>query len=266
MASLLRVLAAKPYGSVLRRSFAGLAAKSNQGPEITTSNSSATDDSPPSFETLRGVINDNTLRAIKHTHMSPVQAQIFPLLPDLVLPYNPATPRSINKPRDLLVKAKTGTGKTMGFLIPAIEARSKAIEAHLESSVEDAGITLTAPQRAKAINSYATERVGTLIVSPTRELATQIAVEATNLTKKHLGFQIRVLLGGESKMRQIREWQGRKDIVVCTPGRILDLLESNLQFAEALKYTQMVSHLSFCVPFRLRSTFTSLIIPELAYS
>lgn len=254
MASLLRVLAAKPYASVLRRSFAALAAKpTNQVPNPTPSNSSNDQGATP-FETLRGVIDNNTLKAIKHTHMSPVQARIFPLLPDLVLPYDPAAPRSADKPKDLLVKAKTGTGKTMGFLIPAIEGRLKAIDAHLESSAINTGITVTPQLKAKARHSYAVERVGTLIVSPTRELATQIAVEATNLTKNHLGFQIRVLLGGESKFRQIKEWQGRKDIVVCTPGRMLDLLESNPQFSEALKYTQMVSLLFF-----FGCTFPSLV-------
>lgn len=240
MASLLRVLAAKPYASVLRRSFAVLATKpTNEGPVNDATPSSSTSDATP-FETLRGVIDNNTLKAIKHTHMSPVQARIFPLLPDLVLPYNAATPRSKDDPKDLLVKAKTGTGKTMGFLIPAIEARLKAIDAHLESSVDDAGIELNPRSKLRAISNYGIERVGTLIVSPTRELATQIAVEAANLTKHHLGFQVRVLLGGESKRRQISEWRGRKDIVVCTPGRILDLLETEPDFAKALKYTQMV--------------------------
>ena len=239
MASLLRVLAAKPYTSVLRRSFAVLAAK-NQIPDATTSLASSSNDQAPAFETLRGVIDDNTLKAIKHTHMSPVQARIFPLLPDLVLPYDPAALRSTDNPKDLLVKAKTGTGKTMGFLIPAIEARLKAIDAHVQSTVENGAIDATPKLRAKATQKYAIERVGTLIVSPTRELATQIAVEATNLTTKHLGFQVRVLLGGESRGRQIRDWEGRKDIVVCTPGRILDLLESVPQFSDALKYTQMV--------------------------
>ncbi|KAF8804539.1 hypothetical protein BYT27DRAFT_7106725, partial [Phlegmacium glaucopus] len=56
------------------------------------------------------------------------------LLPDLTFPYNPSTLHTKDKPRDLLVKAKTGTGKSMGFLIPAIEARLKAINAHVESS------------------------------------------------------------------------------------------------------------------------------------
>jgi ATP-dependent RNA helicase MSS116 len=254
MASLFRVLAAKPYTSVLRRSFAVLAEKPiNQSPD-TTPSSSSNAEGATAFETLRGVIDDKTLKAIKHTHMSPVQARIFPLLPGLVLPYNPDTPRSKENPKDLLVKAKTGTGKTMGFLIPAIEARLKAIDAHIESSVNDSGIKLNEASIAKAINNYAVQRAGTLIVSPTRELATQIAVEAMNLTKNHRGFQTRILLGGESKFRQIREWEGRKDIVVCTPGRILDLLETNPRFSEALKYTQMVS---LFFSFFVRS-FTSL--------
>ena len=229
--------------------------ESHQGPDPSTS-----------FETLRGVVHEKTLKAIKHTHMSPVQAQIFPLLPDLALPYDPATPRTKDKPRDLLVKAKTGTGKTMGFLIPAIEARLKAIHAHVESSLKDSGITVTPQFKAKAINRYATERVGTLIISPTRELATQIAVEAANLTAKHIGFQVRVLLGGESRYRQIKEWQGRKDIVVCTPGRVLDLLESEPQFADALKHTQVVSvFFSLSLPSLTRNCFflkNQLILDE----
>lgn len=251
MASLFRALATRHCTSVLRRSFAVSAAKTTGIDATATTGIDATaikqvDEAPnpsTSFETLRGVVDDNTLRAIKHTHMSPVQARIFPLLPDLALPYDPATPPTKDKPRDLLVKAKTGTGKTMGFLIPAIEARLKTLNAHAESILSDSSVTVTPQFKAKAINRYATDRVGTLIVSPTRELATQIAVEAANLTK-HVGFQIRVLLGGESKYRQIREWQGRKDIVVCTPGRILDLLETEPQFSAALKYTQVVRLLS----------------------
>lgn len=235
MASFLRALAAKNCTLVLRRSFAAVAARTT--PASTTNQ---LDEGSIPFETLRGVVDDNTLKAIKHTHMSLVQSQIFPLLPDLAQPYDPATPRTKDNPRDLLVKAKTGTGKTMGFLVPAIEARLKAINAYVESTVQDSGVTITPQFKAKAINRYATERVGTLIISPTRELATQIAVEATNLTAKHLGFQVRILLGGEAKFRQIKLWQGRKDIVVCTPGRILDLLETEPQFAEALKYTQVV--------------------------
>jgi ATP-dependent RNA helicase MSS116 len=71
------------------------------------------------------------------------------------------------------------------------------------------------------------------------------------LTAKHVGFQVRILLGGESKNRQIKEWQGRKDIVVCTPGRVLDLLETQPQFAAAIRHTQMVSFFLLCSPLSL---------------
>jgi ATP-dependent RNA helicase MSS116, mitochondrial len=260
MASLFRALATRRCTSVLRRSFALSAAKTTDtdAPAINQLDEVPNPGTP--FETLRGVIDDNTLRAIKHTHMSPVQARIFPLLPDLALPYDPTLPATKDKPRDLLVKAKTGTGKTMGFLLPAIEARLKTITAHVESTLTDSSVTVTPQFKAKVINRYATDRVGTLIVSPTRELATQIAVEAANLTK-HVGFQIRLLLGGESKHKQIKEWQGRKDIVVCTPGRILDLLETEPQFSAALKYTQVVRLLS---PSCWK--FSKLTVFKLAYS
>ena len=257
--SLFRVLVARPYVSVLllRRSFSVATAATKPTTEsspdallaTTTSSSSSTNDEPLLlFESLKGVIDKDTLSAIKHTHMSPVQARIFPLLPDLVLPYDPDAPQSTSKRKDLLVKAKTGTGKTMGFLIPAIEARIKAINSHIETTIDDnnnTALTITPQLKKRAIHRFCVERVGTLIVSPTRELATQIAVEAGNLTRHHVGFQIRVLLGGESKKRQVREWEGRKDIVVCTPGRILDLIDSVPKFSEPLKYTQMVSDFYF---------------------
>ena len=65
--------------------------------------------------------------------------------------------------KDLVCKAKTGTGKTLGFLIPAYEA-------------------LLARPVAKG------SKIGILVVSPTRELATQIAVEAEALAKFHSSF------------------------------------------------------------------------------
>ncbi|CAA7268511.1 unnamed protein product [Cyclocybe aegerita] len=114
--------------------------------DVSLASKEAIPDSRVPIHTLRGVIHENTLKAMtvhpfKHTHMSPVQEHILPLLPDLALPHDqhPSTTSpsmSHHKPRDLLVKAKTGTGKTMAFLVPAIEARVKAISDHVESSLE----------------------------------------------------------------------------------------------------------------------------------
>ncbi|KAI0316066.1 P-loop containing nucleoside triphosphate hydrolase protein [Amylostereum chailletii] len=157
--------------------------------------------------------------------MSPVQAEVLPLLPGLAEPYKEPSPGDPSPPRDLLVRAKTGTGKTIGFLVPAIENRLKAIE--------QAG-------DAQAGRTYARTNVGTLVISPTRELATQIAAEATRLTTWHKGFGVSLFTGGNSKMQQLREFnRGNRDIVVATPGRLLDLLNSQPEVANAMKGLNM---------------------------
>ncbi|PPQ88564.1 LOW QUALITY PROTEIN: hypothetical protein CVT25_009944 [Psilocybe cyanescens] len=206
----------------------------------------AVDEKDPAlaFHTLAEHIHPHTLKAItvrpfKHTHMSPVQAQILPMLPTLSLPHT-EHPGS-GHPRDLLVKAKTGTGKTMAFLVPAIEARIKALGAHSASvAAQRTGVKLSQADQLRAEASFARQNVGCLIISPTRELASQIAVEASNLTVHHPGWQTQILLGGESKSRQLREWRGRKDIVVATPGRILDLLASEPAVADAISTCNLV--------------------------
>ena len=191
---------------------------------------------PTHFNTLRGAIHPNTLKAItvrpfQHTHMSIVQAQIFPLLPELALP--------TTTERDLLVKAKTGTGKTMAFLVPAMEARLNAVKDHVAQALKDSGLS-SSKDRVAIERAYAQANVGTLVISPTRELATQIAVEATNLSSHHPGFQVQVLLGGESKGAQMRSWKFRKDVVVATPGRLLDLITSEPSVLEAIRTTKTV--------------------------
>ncbi|ORZ35942.1 P-loop containing nucleoside triphosphate hydrolase protein [Catenaria anguillulae PL171] len=112
---------------------------------------------------------------------------------------------------DVVVQAKTGTGKTLAFLVPAI---NRAITA----GVDPAG-------RSTKV----------LIVSPTRELALQIGAEATRLVSKaRLG--VHTLVGGESKLRQVRDLTRRRcDIVIGTPGRLLDMIQSEPKFRDRLK-------------------------------
>ncbi|KAF7329892.1 hypothetical protein MKEN_00252900 [Mycena kentingensis (nom. inval.)] len=180
------------------------------------------DDTKVPFSSLAGKVSPETLKAItvkpfQLVNMSPVQSKVLPLLPDLAKPYKEGS----TELRDLLVRAKTGTGKTLGFLVPAIEARVLALKD-----------TTKGPHFQHA-------SVGTLVVSPTRELATQIATEALKLTQHHKGFEVRLLTGGNSKRMQMREWmKGRKDIVVGTPGRLRDLLASEPSVQEALATTQ----------------------------
>jgi len=105
--------------------------------------------------------------------------------------------------KDVLAKAKTGTGKTLGFLLPAIER------------------ILAAPAAARR------GRVSALVISPTRELAQQIAEEAKQLLKFHdLGLQ--TVVGGTKMSKDAAALRRRTpDIVVATPGRLEALLDED---------------------------------------
>ncbi len=166
--------------------------------------------------------------------MTSVQAAVLPLLPELARPYDGN--ESHGPPRDLLVKAKTGTGKTLAFLVPAIEARIKAIEkAGVDALEKNDGLPdARVVENAKRV--HARKTVGTVVVSPTRELATQIAHEAVKLTHWHKGFGVKLFTGGSSKGLQLREFRlSRNDIVVATPGRLSDVLENDPEAAEVLR-------------------------------
>ena len=172
--------------------------------------------------------------------MTPVQEAVLGLLPDIAQPYDPNSTSKV--PRDLLVRAKTGTGKTLAFLVPAIEARVKAIQDRVNKAVEAAGSRADNHLKFRAATEFARSTAGALIISPTRELATQIAEEAIKLTTHHDGFEVRLFTGGESRGAQLRNWnRGRKDIVVATPGRLRDVLENEPSVQDALEGVQLVS-------------------------
>jgi ATP-dependent RNA helicase MSS116, mitochondrial len=208
-------------------------------PESDTALDPQAEDPRPKFSTLRTKASRDTLRAIterpfSHIHMSSVQAAVLPLLPELARPYD--KDESHGPPRDLLVKAKTGTGKTLAFLVPAIEARAKALDKAGVDALEQNGGRPDARVVENAKRTYAQKTVGTVVISPTRELATQIAHEAIKLVHWHKGFGISLFTGGSSKDRQLRDFKrGRNDIVVATPGRLRDVLENDPDIAEVLK-------------------------------
>ncbi|KAG6831433.1 hypothetical protein H0H92_010646 [Tricholoma furcatifolium] len=221
---------------------------SSTAPAFTEENVEASEkDDSPTFDTLEGKVSNGVLEAIKSmkiTRMSPVQAQVFPLLPDLARPYNAQEP-STGPARDLLVKAKTGTGKTLGFLVPAVEARLKSLHNHGLRAARDAGKEGDGAFALVASQAFARNSVGTLVISPTRELATQIAQEALRLTGRLGGenrdFGVRLFVGGEDKGRQVRQFRnGRNDIVVATPGRLRDLLDSLPEIYKAISTTQVL--------------------------
>lgn len=77
--------------------------------------------------------------------------------------------------------------------------------------------------------------IGALVISPTRELATQIANEAIKCLTWHKLMEVRLLVGGENRRAQIGAFKrGRLDVVVATPGRLKDLMQDP-QFGPEIK-------------------------------
>lgn len=176
---------------------------------------------------------------IRWSHMTPVQSQVFELLPGLANPHTPGVPNEGRK--DVLIHSPTGTGKTAAFLIPAIEARHRAIRTAATKAVAKAGLVSSKEQESSFIRVYSRTCAGALILCPTREAATQVANDAIRLSQFYKGFEVRLLVGGMSKKQQMRDWMmGRRDIVVSTPGRLRDLLYSEPDVVEGLGAVQNV--------------------------
>ena len=103
--------------------------------------------------------------------------------------------------RDLLGCAQTGTGKTAAFALPILQR-----------------LTETKP---------ATRVVRVLVLAPTRELASQIG-ESFSSYGRHLPFHNNVIFGGVNQSGQVRLLRQSPDILVATPGRLLDLMSQRL--------------------------------------
>lgn len=119
-----------------------------------------------------------------YTTPTPIQAQSIPI---------------VLQGTDLLGCAQTGTGKTAAFAIPILQLL------HANRSFD----------RKRKIRS--------LIVTPTRELAIQIG-ESFNAYGRHTGINCTVIFGGVGQKPQTDALQRGVDIVIATPGRLLDLM------------------------------------------
>lgn len=206
----------------------------------------------PTFDSLKGKISNETLRALTSkpfnlNQMTLVQSFVTELLPGLSDPYNASTPGNHDIPRDLLVRARTGTGKTLAFLIPAVENRLKTAQQHAQEVVGSSGLS-SSGLVTRAASAFRRTSPGPLILSPTRELAIQIANVALKLTEHHPNFQVRLLVGGASKTAQLSQWKSNsRDIVVATPGRMRDLLENSSHVRESMKNCNFVRRFERCI-------------------
>ncbi|ABR49102.1 DEAD/DEAH box helicase domain protein [Alkaliphilus metalliredigens QYMF] len=132
-----------------------------------------------------------------YTEATPIQEKAIP---------------SLLKGMDLLGCAQTGTGKTAAFAIPILQG-------------------LSSEQR----NLKGSRQIQALILAPTRELAIQIA-DSFETYGKHLGLRTLVIYGGVSQHPQTKSLNRGIDILVATPGRLLDLINQKFVRLNSIKY------------------------------
>jgi len=116
-------------------------------------------------------------------------------------PIQEAAIPAVMKGEDVMAAAQTGTGKTAGFTLPLLESLS----------------------RGKAASN---NQVRALVLTPTRELAAQVA-ESVAIYGRHLPLRSEVVFGGVKINPQMMRLRRGADILVATPGRLLDLYQQN---------------------------------------
>ncbi len=129
---------------------------------------------------------------------TPIQAQCIP---------------HILQSKDVLGCAQTGTGKTAAFALPIIQ---RLMEMPIDK-------TRRGPSKARA-----------LILSPTRELALQIR-DSFNAYGSESGLRSTVIFGGVSQFRQVQSLRDGVDIIIATPGRLIDLMDQKKAFLDEVR-------------------------------
>ena len=150
-----------------------------------------------SFESLHLI--EPILKALKeegYTNPTPIQAQSIPI---------------VLRGTDLLGCAQTGTGKTAAFTLPIIQL--------LEEN--------------KSFSKN--KKVRALIVTPTRELAIQIG-ESFRAYARHTDLKYAVIFGGVGQSPQVSAIRSGADVVIATPGRLLDLMNQRLLSIADVEY------------------------------
>lgn len=130
-------------------------------------------------------LSEELLKAVQakgYTHPSPIQSQAIPV---------------ILEGRDLLASAQTGTGKTAGFTLPLLQRLSQ-----------------TTRSRQHVVRA--------LVLTPTRELAAQVAKSVQDYGR-YLPLRSLVIFGGVGQQPQVDALKRGVDVLIATPGRLLDL-------------------------------------------
>uniref|UniRef100_A0ACD5WTH6 Uncharacterized protein n=1 Tax=Avena sativa TaxID=4498 RepID=A0ACD5WTH6_AVESA len=131
--------------------------------------------------------------------------------------------------RDLMACAQTGYGKTAAFCLPMV---SGLVAVEAEGGGGGGG------GRGDYDDYGRTGRPRALVLAPTRELAAQIHEEAKKFSHQ-TGIKVKVAYGGTPMIQQMRDIERGVDILVATPGRLVDMIERSKVSLEAIKYLVM---------------------------
>ncbi|MGC4061024.1 MAG: DEAD/DEAH box helicase [Aquabacterium sp.] len=154
-------------------------------------------EAPARFDTLP--LDPKLLKAIEYPTMSPIQAKAIPV---------------VLAGRDVMGAAQTGTGKTAAFSIPLLQKMMK----HENASM-----------------SPARHPVRAVVLAPTRELADQVAVNIKKYASK-TNLRVAVVFGGMDMKPQTAELKAGVEVLIATPGRLLDHIEAKNCILSQVEY------------------------------
>ena len=144
----------------------------------------------------------SAIESLGYTTPTPIQLQAIPV---------------ILAGKDLIATAQTGTGKTAAFVLPILEAFNQE-------------------------RTLRGKRIRALILTPTRELAIQVADDVANYSK-HLSLSSMAVYGGVDTEPQKQRLIEGIDILVATPGRLLDLAHQRALYFDELEVPVSYTHL-----------------------
>ena len=152
-------------------------------------------------------LSDELLQAIDeagYVQPMPVQEAVIPFL--------------LQQDRDVVALAQTGTGKTAAYGLPVLQ----------RIAFDEAGIEQT--------DDSANHEVKAVILAPTRELCLQIADDLEGFSKYIPNLRLLAVYGGANIEPQIRALKHGVDIIVATPGRLIDLMNRGAARLDAVRY------------------------------
>jgi ATP-dependent RNA helicase RhlB len=170
-------------------------------------------------------LSDSILRSLKDAnfnHCTPIQRKALPLL---------------LRGKDIAGQAQTGTGKTATFLLATFQYLINDAEIDDAEDIADA-VDEEKPAPKAVAKSKKVKNPRAIILAPTRELAIQIHKDALQLGK-HLHFKMALIYGGTDYQKQLDSLKSNVDIIIGTPGRIIDFYKQNAFTLDNVKVTVM---------------------------